>query len=328
MNRIAFFVASTLALAAATAAPAKQYDRLYVFGDSLVDSGNAQVLAPDRVPTPTGRFSNGFNFADYLSSSLGFGLSTAYLKGGINYSVGGAVAAPSQTGLNSQITGIPTYPFSYVNSVAAGVRPAITADSLVMVAIGGNDVRATAGSTINADQFGDTIGDYVRAGLTSLYNAGARNFLLVNLPDIGIIPEYVGGPDAAQLSALTVRLNAEYSDIAGEYRSLLGSDGRFNLFDLYGLQGQITADPAAFGFDPAKITQGCATDGGLPALATNCAGYLYFDQRHPTDQAHRLIGDAIAAQLAVPEPQTWALMIVGFGLAGGAVRRQRRVALA
>ena len=31
---------------------------------------------------------------------------------------------------------------------------------------------------------------------------------------------------------------------------------------------------------------------------------------------------------AVPEPTTWAMMLVGFGLLGGAVRRQRAVALA
>lgn len=40
-------------------------------------------------------------------------------------------------------------------------------------------------------------------------------------------------------------------------------------------------------------------------------------------------GGEIRGQLAiVPEPQTWALMIVGFGLAGATLRRRRRYALA
>jgi len=39
-------------------------------------------------------------------------------------------------------------------------------------------------------------------------------------------------------------------------------------------------------------------------------------------------GSAMLAVAAVPEPATWALMIAGFGLAGGALRSQRRRALA
>ncbi|MFZ5720922.1 MAG: PEPxxWA-CTERM sorting domain-containing protein [Pseudomonadota bacterium] len=37
---------------------------------------------------------------------------------------------------------------------------------------------------------------------------------------------------------------------------------------------------------------------------------------------------APVASTAVPEPRTWALMILGFGAAGGALRRRRRVAAA
>jgi hypothetical protein len=33
--------------------------------------------------------------------------------------------------------------------------------------------------------------------------------------------------------------------------------------------------------------------------------------------------DNIAVASAVPEPATWAMMIVGFGVAGGALRRRR-----
>jgi hypothetical protein len=39
-------------------------------------------------------------------------------------------------------------------------------------------------------------------------------------------------------------------------------------------------------------------------------------------------GFATVAVAAIPEPTTWALMIAGFGLAGGALRSQRRRAVA
>ena len=92
-----------------TVSTAASYDRLYVFGDSLVDSGNAATQVPGSAPA-SGRFTNGLNFADDVSLALGFGPSTAYLQGGTNYAVGGSTVAtfyPNQMppDLGYQITG-------------------------------------------------------------------------------------------------------------------------------------------------------------------------------------------------------------------------------
>lgn len=38
------------------------------------------------------------------------------------------------------------------------------------------------------------------------------------------------------------------------------------------------------------------------------------------------LGDSVAVDTAVPEPETWALMILGFGAAGAGLRRRRREA--
>jgi hypothetical protein len=66
--------------------PLPPFSGVYVFGDSLVDPGNALKAAdfldslplldaPDRVPTADkgyfqGRFSDGYNFADLISNKL------------------------------------------------------------------------------------------------------------------------------------------------------------------------------------------------------------------------------------------------------------------
>ncbi len=58
-----------------------------------------------------------------------------------------------------------------------------------------------------------------------------------------------------------------------------------------------------------------------------CQGYLFFDGIHPTQQVHGLIADAIATQLgisAVPETSTWAMLVLGFGTVGVAMRRRKR----
>ena len=69
----------------------------------------------------------------------------------------------------------------------------------------------------------------------------------------------------------------------------------------------------------------------VPGAGPACDGFVYFDLIHPTTDLHRAIADGLTAQVApVPEPATWTLLIVGFGMAGGALRRRHtgRVALA
>lgn len=51
-----------------------------------------------------------------------------------------------------------------------------------------------------------------------------------------------------------------------------------------------------------------------------------FDLLHSTEVRAKFWVDPMPS--AVPEPTTWALMITGFGLAGAALRRQRKVAVA
>src|SRR5260221_7225473 len=78
------------------------FDQLYIFGDSLSDVGNVQAattsLSPLVSPTPgpyyaNGRFSNGPNFTETLSSGLGLGPVLPSINGGNDYAYGGALAA-------------------------------------------------------------------------------------------------------------------------------------------------------------------------------------------------------------------------------------------
>lgn len=322
--RVTGWVAVATAMLGMSAAHAVSYDRLYVFGDSLVDSGNAAIASPGSAPA-SGRFSNGYNFADDLSAALGFGPATAFLAGGTNYAVGGATATTTgPVPVFPPVPGSSLVPPSlgqqianfYEPSVASGVRPAIDPNSLVLVTIGGNDVRAILeGKPI-------TIGGAaaaVQSGLSELIADGARNIVVVGLPDIGKIPSVLAAGSAASVAGtqLSLALNSTYAQIVGGLSASLGSAGSIELFDLFGLQHQIIANPTAFGVDPALLTTGCVEGGGL---ATNCAGYTFYDGIHPTAQIHTFIAQGIAAQ--IPEPQSWALMILGFGLTGAALRRR------
>ena len=321
MFRLGWFgtavVATVLATSAATAAPV--YDRLYVFGDSLVDSGNAATAQPGSAP-PSGRFTNGLNFADDLSLALGLGPATAYLQGGINYAVGGSTVAPFYPGetppdLGFQITGY--YEPSTNAASPLARRPAIAANSLVLVAARGNDVRGYGAP--GAPSPADTVFDF-QTDLARLIGDGARNIVVVGLPDVGQIPSIYGTANQSAATKASAALNLQYQSIVDGFQQSLGNSGSVRLFNLASLQTAVQNNAVAYGLDPSLVHSSCVGNGGL---ATNCAGYLYYDGIHPTAYVHGLIADAILS--GVPEPSTWATMISGFGLVGFGLRRRRKL---
>ena len=308
--------ATAFATSAVDAAPT--YDRLYVFGDSLVDSGNAATGQPGSAP-PSGRFTNGLNFADDLSIALGLGAATAYLQGGINYAVGGSTVAkfyPSETppDLGTQITGY--YETSTSTSNPLARRPAIDANSLVLVTSGGNDVRGYG--TAGAPSPFDTVSAF-QTDLARLVADGARNIIVVGLPDVGQIPSIYGTAKQSSATQASSALNLQYASIVGGVQQSLGNSGTIRLFDLADLQTTIQNNPTAYGLNPSLVHSSCVDTGGL---ATNCAGYLYYDGIHPTAYVHNLITDGILGEL--PESSTWAMMIFGFGVVGFGMRHRAK----
>lgn len=325
------------ALALASAAPASAqflpYDELFVFGDSLVDTGNAQIGAAmlgldDPAPAAlgyfAGRFSNGPNFADDLSGLLGDGLSEPYLAmtGGTIFAFGGAQAREQAGDLSP----------SFIEQLGlfAGSGQTIGGDDLVLVTLGGNDIRSVVRDTGPVD-FTDTL-EAMRDGLLALIGAGARTIVVTGLPDIGRLPATrlvaLNEMDPAIIPVATARseyLNEQFALLAGTLNAVTNADVRF--FDLLAFQRDLEANPAAFGLPADLDTTSFCQAGGPPAVLGGCEGYLYFDPVHPTAQVHEVIAAAIADRVAVtpvPEPATWAFLIAGAALTGGALRRVSR----
>jgi hypothetical protein len=100
--------------------------------------------------------------------------------------------------------------------------------------------------------------------------------------------------------------------------------------------GAVTSPPAAattifnnFAGSPAKQTELVKIDGKLYAL--DISGLVH--DGNPVEEFWTKEKDMTSAELraqlrlvsaAVPEPANWAMMIVGFGVAGAAVRAGRR----
>jgi outer membrane lipase/esterase len=115
------------------------------------------------------------------------------------------------------------------------------------------------------------------------------------------------GANAIGLASLLVQnMNA-----ALDYR-LAGETG-VSTFDVFGLVGQVVANPSAYGL--TDTTNACIT--GVCNPATN----LFWDGIHPTAAGHQVLADAFVAQV-VPEPGAVWLMMAGLAGIGLLLRRR------
>jgi phospholipase/lecithinase/hemolysin len=320
------------ALLGTTAANAA-FDAEYVFGDSLSDNGNLAALLGTTFPNPpsyNNSFTNGPVAVQLLAQSLGLSANPSLwvtapsTPAGTNYAVGGASAAEDPVDGEPGID-LPDQILAY-DTYASGVADP---NALYVIMIGGNDVRdATLSGTDNS---GITAGVTAEIkAITNLSSEGAKNFLIVNVPNVGLIPEFAeeDPSQAAEATALSQDYNKQLGwDLASLDESLPGGTN-LHEFDLYDYNAGLLADAHALGFtnttDPcftdapesAATTAGCGVDGA------NIASYVFWNDIHPTARVQALWAEGFES--AVPEPSTWAMMLTGFvGLVFAARRRAR-----
>ncbi|MES2889053.1 MAG: SGNH/GDSL hydrolase family protein [Pseudomonadota bacterium] len=327
---------------------AMPYTSLVVIGDSLSDPGNAASLTslgdgtsffpPSPFPY-AGRFTNGPTAAEVLADRIGSPtvLGWSGVPGGNNFAVGGALSghgnfnalvnrpaglpvlfpAVSQTGMAEQID----------RYQASGAQPS-NPHTLHLLWGGANDfflgfAQAQAGVNVDFNGLVARTVANIATDLQDLVALGATNVLVPSLPDLGLTPlaRSSGASFSANATALSHAYNRSLSAVIAQ------ADAIPNLqvmgFDTAAFLQQTVAQP---GGPFTNVTQSCLS-GGLAALASNCAGYLFFDDVHPTGVAHALLGERFANVTSVspvPEPQTWGLMAAALLGLPWALRRQRR----
>ena len=295
-------------------ASALPFTDLIVFGDSIVDTGNTQAAAvgagfPDPAPAGFGyfggRFTNGINPADVLNQEIEGTNAVGSLFGGDNYSFGGARARDDGDFLPDVEAQADTY--------LTAVGGVVDSDTLIMINVGGNDVRdIVIGGLVGAARQAviDDAVSAIMSAVDQLGVAGAQNILFVGVGDVGGIPEIgaLGGTAPADGRQASEDMNAAI-------QAALSPSVTF--FDTIGFFDQVQADPVLFGL-PAGInlTDACIGTADSPT----CTNYAFFDPVHPTTALLQLLGDELIT--VVPEPGTGLLLMLGLaGLASG--RRQQ-----
>jgi len=158
--------------------PAQAYSQLYVFGDSLSDTGNIGRWTFDS--------SSHQLYDEILAKNIGTTL-TPSSQGGLNYAEGGGVAVP---GLDSEYT-TQDQVKSYLNSTGGKADP----DGLYIHWIGGNDLAAAALSLnpISAVEIATNSATQAASQVNDLLKAGAGTVVVPTVPNIGLTPVLMEG---------------------------------------------------------------------------------------------------------------------------------------
>jgi len=290
-----FWACTILALLAITSVTARAaqpaYDAIYVFGDSYCDVGNIYLITggaePLSPPYYMGRFSNGPIWVEHVASVMGLQM-LPELEGGTDYAFGGAWATEPQVTAAGTIPDVPEQVALYLSQHGGKADP----NALYVLEGGGNDIIGNlAVSGASANELGFKIALTISESELALRRAGARNFLIPDLFNVGLLPAAQANPSFADAASVATD---KYLDELLAVEGLLEGIRikRLNVFNLY---QAIQTDATHFGF--TNVTTPCLNS----TTGTICSDpdhTLFWDTYHPTEFGHAFFAVTVVAALS------------------------------
>ncbi|KAK4573324.1 hypothetical protein RGQ29_031332 [Quercus rubra] len=296
----------TIVLVVTIAPKAEAARAFFVFGDSLVDSGNNNYLAstaradspPNGIdyPThqPTGRFSNGFNLPDIISEKMGAERTLPYLSPqltgkkllvGANFASAG-IGILNDTGIqfvniiriSRQFELFKQYKRRLSAQVGQAQAKRLVNNALVLITLGGNDfvnnyfltpfsARSRQFSIPNYCHY--LISEY-RKVLRRLHKLGARRVMVTGTGPLGCVPAELA------MRSRNGKCVPELQQAAGIFNmklvqmiQQLNSELGSNVFistNAFNMNLNIITNPQAYGFVTSKVA--CCGQGPYNGLGT------------------------------------------------------------
>jgi phospholipase/lecithinase/hemolysin len=251
------------------------FSRLFVFGDSLSDTGNLYAMTGDYPAPPfwNGRFSNGKLWVEYLADSL-----QMPIRPEDNYAVAGATTGRlnanngrggrNYAGLQDEIDA-----FQTAHTQADSV------DALFVVWAGANDFFAAISLGVPPQVLVSNGVYNTSMAIVRLKQSGAQHILVPNVPDLGVTPYVRGLGMGPQVSALCAAYNQV---LAAALDNLAASGAPVIRVDAFSTLRDMALQPSEYGF--TNSTDSVLVLGGDPDQ------FLFWDSVHPTTRGHEVFG--------------------------------------
>jgi len=319
--RVVLFVMSALLLTLSPVAihsqkakHAPDYKSIVIFGDSLSDTGNVANLTEAkygvRIPGPDadytdGRFTDGADTEPAAENYFGVWIEQLAatlpskpeikdsLDGGTNYAYGFATTGSG--------TGVFTFgPSDSLSVNVDNIGQQITDYLATHPKIDDKTLFVVWGGAIDV-LYATSDDDVVNAGINQslniqrLIDAGATQFIIPNLPPLGLTPRLNG---STSTSVPANEASALYNDVLSGGIAFLRDFNRdrhlqISRLDVFSLFYSILAAPSKYSLvDVTDGSQGTAVDPDT---------YLFWDDLHPTTRGHNILAVTAAKVLAQTE---------------------------
>ncbi|KAK9271160.1 hypothetical protein L1049_026749 [Liquidambar formosana] len=305
---------------------------MFIFGDSLIDNGNNNNLPSfakanyypygiDFEGGATGRFSNGYTMVDEIAELLGLPLIPAYSQAsgeqmlhGINYASAAAGILDitgrnfvSRIPFNQQIQNFQSTLDQITDNLGADDVAQAIARCIFFVGMGSNDYlnnylmpNYPTRNQYNGQQFADLLIQQYTRQLTSLYNLGARKFVVAGIGQMGCIPSILAqspnGVCSLEVNRLVQPFNANMKTMINNLNANLPG-AKFTYVDIAHMFQDIITNSRTYGF--SVVNRGCCGIGRnrgqitcLP-FQTPCPNreqYVFWDAFHPTEAVNIIMG--------------------------------------
>ncbi len=305
----AFFISVFLGLFIQNAF-ALPMSKIVVFGDSLSDTGNfykhMYYQFPPSPPYYKGRSSNGPLWIDYVLTHYYPNDAEAHI---LNYAfIGSGVGSDEEDDDEDTVVDDAVFNFGgqlqkYFSEQTETISPSV----LHIIWIGSDNYMAypkDADAEINLTIEG------IRRGIEQLVEKGAKQIMLIGLPDFGLSPlarnqnrvelfTYLSTQHTLKIEQLVEQLKQRYPEVHWIFQGV--GDAFLD----------VITHPETYGF--TNVTTACFEDLGYSALyglalkglrgkaketpKDTCDGYLFVDSAHVSTRAHAIIAQAIIASL-------------------------------